>query len=193
MEIRKQIESLIGTQEQITAHCYLMIEDIRFLSNDQHPDSTKKAILSSPYFSRVYELTWEGLILRLMFLFSDKEQVSFSKLLNVVTNNFKRIEWHLRENMRDHEIKDLLRGLAKNIESDSTIRKVAALKALRDKRIAHFEAIDLSLSVHIQEASELYEIAVCTIKSIGSLIGRNVVVPIYSDYRCESVIAKLIQ
>ncbi len=130
---------------KMLSNCSYLIYDLEYLTTN--PDAIR--ILNTNLFIvRLYGYLWRILILDLMKLFYYEENFSFQKFINILVNNYSKINW------KNKILKEDLTAL----KSDINNIDIKLLKTYRDKVISHTDATyqQIKDEIHLDEVKIIF-------------------------------------
>jgi len=150
--------------KKILLDCELIYHDIKTLRNIYNgilPSEYQKTIENSSHFIRFYEMSWHLLIIKLLILFTEKEDYSLKKSLNSLLTKYEKSDW--KSKIEKSIIEELIERHDNNLIKNTLID----LKHLRDKFIAHLDINrDKKISVYFEQIKTLMELGEFIINTI---------------------------
>lgn len=181
--MHKKIDEILLVQKEIIGNAYMIIDDLSFLSNENHSQEIMRVLNSDRFFNRMGEYMWIVLILELSYLYSKKEDYSFEKLLSKIQSN--------SEINIDKDNFDKLKKIVCNNKHQEVVNR---LKIIRDKSTAHLDLKRLKeiIEINLDEIKLLIKQSEEIFSKINLLLGRadtsfdNIILG-----KCENTLKKL--
>lgn len=122
-----KIENALSIFDQ----CYILYTDLKYLR--QLSEKEEQVFQDFRFLMRTIDYEWKLLIIELYKLFKGSEHHSISKILNIVIENYKTIDW--KNNIELSKLKAYQLELDENKFKES----LTTLYNLREKFIAHLD------------------------------------------------------
>ncbi len=131
MRTNEIIDKLKITLE-IFERSFIIFDDIKYI--DRVNDTEKQVIENSNFLMRQIDNEWRLLIIELQKVFKKEESYSIIKLLNILINNYRTIQWENKIEL------NVLQSYEAELKEKKYTETIEALDSLRSKFVAHLDA-----------------------------------------------------
>lgn len=179
-ELHKDIERI---SEKLIYNRFLLNSLIELNNNASESNIYKQY----PVFTFIKQAFYYQAILETYKLYNPKEGYNLPKLINILTNNFKRITWYTpsfnidvevldnkQKKEKERLIREQIRRLLKNSEEDlftkDTVTIFGKIKIIRNNYLGHNNKVQKKVTVTLEELLFLQEIAEKVSNKLGNAL-----------------------